>query len=100
MVSWLVHQLERHHLQPLMRHADESVAGDAIPTAADAVDLDFAEALRGEATRVEWRQSASGGEPVRWGWPWDAGRPTPGIEVVHRAMKGLPQPEPVRLAPA
>jgi len=56
--------------------------------AAEAVDLDFAAALRGESTRVQWSAVTAVGEPARWNWLWRPPR-TPGdIEVVHRVGPG------------
>jgi alpha-beta hydrolase superfamily lysophospholipase len=58
-------------------------APDFAPTAAEAVDADFADALNGEVPRPVWNRIESAGVPVRWRWPWgryDGER----IEIVHR----------------
>ena len=88
MVSWLTRQIEKHHVarHPGMRTEDEAFDGGF--AAAEAVDLDFAAALRGESTRVQWSAVTAVGEPARWNWLWRPPR-TPGdIEVVHRVGPG------------
>ena len=92
MVSWLAKQLEKHHpVRRFVSFGAEPVFESGLP-AAEAVDLDFAEALRGESTRVQWTSGAANGEPARWNWLWRAPR-TPGdIEVVHRVDAGEPVP--------
>jgi hypothetical protein len=85
MVRWITHQLERHHL-PGHRHPAWHTAPGAVPRPAEAVDEDFAGALRGEVRRLEWHAPDSGSEPVRWRWPWEAVQATrQGIEVVERS---------------
>ncbi|HTM57869.1 MAG TPA: alpha/beta fold hydrolase [Candidatus Udaeobacter sp.] len=91
MVTWLARQLEKHH--PARRAgaivSEPSWDGFA---AAEAVDPDFAAALRGESTRVQWSSMAMTGEPARWNWLWRPPR-TPGdIEVVHRVGSGAALP--------
>jgi len=88
MVSWLARQVEKHHPPRRLDAPGEELApGDGLP-AAEAVDLDFAAALRGESTRVQWSPASTYGEPARWNWLWRPPR-TPGdIEVVHRVDAG------------
>ena len=69
MVSWLVRQLEKHHLPA----AHDTINGDGRwegGWAAEAVDPDFADALRGDAPAREWIANGNGGMPVQWEWPW------------------------------
>jgi 2,6-dihydroxypseudooxynicotine hydrolase len=84
MVRWLAHQLERHHVPGRLHPAWRLIPG-GIPQPAEAVDEDFAGALRGEVRRLEWHAPQSGGEPVRWRWPWETLGPSQNIEVVHRS---------------
>jgi len=84
MVRWLVHQLERHHVAGRVHPAWHTAPG-AMPQPAEAVDEDFAGALRGEVRRLEWHAAESGGEPVRWRWPWETVAASESIEVVHRS---------------
>ena len=83
MVGWLARQLEKHHPARRAGAISSEPLLDGF-SAAEAVDLDFAAALRGESTRVQWSSMALNGEPARWNWLWRTPR-TPGdIEVVHR----------------
>lgn len=84
MVRWLAHQLERHHAAGHAHAAWHLVPG-AVPQPAEAVDEDFAGALRGEVRHLEWHAPKSGGEPVRWRWPWETVAVSSSIEVVHRS---------------
>jgi 2,6-dihydroxypseudooxynicotine hydrolase len=84
MVRWLAHQLERHHAVGHAHAAWRFVPG-AVPQPAEAVDEDFAGALRGEVRRLEWHARESGGEPVRWRWPWETVAASANIEVVQRS---------------
>ncbi|MBI1799315.1 MAG: alpha/beta hydrolase [Candidatus Eisenbacteria bacterium] len=83
-VSWTVRQLEKHHpaRAPVSGAEDQLLAGALSP--ADAVDLDFAAALRGESTHVQWNPGAVAGEPARWNFLWRPPRSAGDIEVVHR----------------
>jgi alpha-beta hydrolase superfamily lysophospholipase len=83
-VGWTVRQLERHHRTPAPRLAFEDGALEGALTPADAVDLDFAAALRGESTHVQWNPGAIAGEPARWNFLWRPPRAPGDIEVVHR----------------
>jgi len=88
MVSWLTRQIEKHHSTRPSAGFDEDAALDSGLSAAEAVDMDFAAALRGESTRMQWSSAAAIGEPARWNWLWRPPR-TPGdIEVVHRVDAG------------
>lgn len=81
LISWLARKLERHQrVRPPM---------EAPPPhgwmAAEAVDIDFAEALEGEVTRPVWTATPqeTTTNPVRWSWPWGS-RPTSRLELIHR----------------
>lgn len=80
MVSWLATRLGVRNHRP-----DLSCDGVPDPAwrAAEAVDPDFADALRGEFPRRVWKAKEDPGEPVHWRWPWEAVR-RHAIEVVHR----------------
>jgi 2,6-dihydroxypseudooxynicotine hydrolase len=83
MVAWLARQIEKHHgpLQP-GRPRYES-APEPGWSAAEAVDPEFADALRGEVPRIEWRHRESESLPAHWRWRWGpAGQER--LEVVHR----------------
>jgi phage-related protein len=53
-------------------------------SAAEAVDMDFAAALRGESRRIQWNSATVLAEPARWNFLWKPPRATREIEVVHR----------------
>jgi alpha-beta hydrolase superfamily lysophospholipase len=84
MVNWLRHQVARHHHALPERPPLEAMVLESAMTPADAVDLDFASALRGETSRLEWRPATVAGEPARWNWLWRVPRTSGDIEVVHR----------------
>ncbi len=84
MVNWLVRQIEKHHSMRLPSERIEDLAWDGALSPAEAVDLDFASALRGETTRLEWSCTLTAGEPARWNWLWRPPRAPGDIEVVHR----------------
>jgi len=104
MVGWLAHQLERHRARRAAV-ADPSAARDGPWLAAEAVDPDFADALRGDSRRLVWNRAAGSdgtlvrsrnhGRPQRWRWPWWDDQPhTP--EVIHRlAPAGAEPPDPL-----
>ena len=91
MVGWLSHQLERH------RATRAAVADDGTREtswmAAEAVDPDFADALRGESRHRVWNRVAGSDGPLApapasarpqgWRWPWWGDAP-PALEVIHR----------------
>jgi alpha-beta hydrolase superfamily lysophospholipase len=84
MVNWLRHQVSLHQSVRASRPEFEEMMLEGPLEPADAVDLDFASALRGETTRLHWSTALAAGEPARWNWLWRSPR-TPGdIEVVHR----------------
>jgi 2,6-dihydroxypseudooxynicotine hydrolase len=102
MVGWLAHQLERHRARRAAV-ADQSAAREGAWVAAEAVDPDFADALRGDARRLVWNRVAGSdgtlhhaphsGRAQRWRWPWWGDEPlTP--EVIHRlAPAGAEMPD-------
>jgi hypothetical protein len=56
--------------------------------AAEAVDPDFADALRGDVSRIQWHAPSQQALPAEWQVPWRRngnGR----IEVVHRHAAAL-----------
>lgn len=86
MVGWLARHLTRHHtLAPRSRRAAPAL-GEPWVMPAEAVDLDFADALRGEGrTGPEWH----GGDEreslgARFSWPWARER----VEIVRRVGVG------------
>jgi 2,6-dihydroxypseudooxynicotine hydrolase len=92
MVGWITHQLERHRAARAAV-ADEGTARDGAWMAAEAVDPDFADALRGDPSHRVWNRVAGSdgtlsptppaARPQGWRWPWWGDEPlTP--EVVHR----------------
>ncbi len=88
-VSWMSHRLERHRRVP---HPIEALPPSGW-LAAEAVDIDFAEALEGEVTRPAWSPDPRSADPVRWTWPWGT-RETTRLEMVHRvAASTLGRPE-------
>ena len=88
MVGWLTRQVERYHKARSAASRLEEMALDGGLAPAEAVDLDFAAALRGESDPVQWTSATADGEPARWNWLWRPPR-TPGdIEVVHRVGEG------------
>ncbi|HZN98527.1 MAG TPA: alpha/beta hydrolase [Gemmatimonadales bacterium] len=67
-VTWLARRLESHHRpwRPLHGASPSPPLG----MAADAVDLDFGEALEGDVTRPVWWPSGPQPSPG-WKWPWE-----------------------------
>jgi 2,6-dihydroxypseudooxynicotine hydrolase len=92
-VSWLARRLERH-ARPAAQLPEWVPAEGWM--AAEAVDLDFGEALEGEARRPAWVDPAPP-RPVlvaarsAWGWPW-ARRAAGLLPVVQRAAPERFQP--------
>jgi hypothetical protein len=92
MVGWLSHQLERHRATRAAV-ANEGTARESAWMAAEAVDPDFADALRGDPHHLVWnRVAGSDGtlssapaapRPQGWRWPWWGDEP-PTPEVIHR----------------
>jgi hypothetical protein len=80
-VSWMARKLERHQR---VRHPIEALP-PSVGMAAEAVDIDFAEALEGEVSRPVWIRTNldRDKDPVRWSWPWGT-RPTTRLEMIHR----------------
>ena len=91
MVAWLARQIERHHgpLRPGRSRVESEP--EAHWNAAEAVDPEFADALLGDVTRMEWRPRESESLPAHW-------RPNivplgrERLEVVHRLAGALPVP--------
>jgi dienelactone hydrolase len=93
MVGWLAHQIERHRATRHGEAPEEQGARDGAWLAAEAVDADFADALRGDSHRLVWTRgegiNGNGAHPLAtarsngWRWPW--ARPTPTTpRIVHR----------------
>ena len=88
MVGWLTRQLARHH--GATRPASRPVVGQPEWMAAEAVDVDFADALRGENARIIWNGARAPAREKRWIWPWNSARER-GPEVVHRLAPASPE---------
>jgi 2,6-dihydroxypseudooxynicotine hydrolase len=81
-VSWMVRQLGPG-VADRRRSPRDGDGPEPMWGAADVVDPDFAEALRGDAPVRQWHRERDQGVPVRWEWPW--AHTSPGrVEVVHR----------------
>lgn len=82
MVLWLAKHLQKHRSTVL---AGSSVANatsaESSWFASDAVDPDFADALRGEIPQLEWRRPQPPAIAARWRWFW---KERAEIEVVQR----------------
>jgi len=112
MAGWLARQLQkpaatgawaRGGAAELNGHdpaADPDSAGERIWPAAEAVDLDFADALSGEVPRPAWTRMDSPGIPARIRWPWVSGK-RERIEVIYRRLPRDPalESEPLPLVP-
>jgi 2,6-dihydroxypseudooxynicotine hydrolase len=90
-VSWIARQLSRHRAAVRGGKGAFRARRDRV-WAAEAVDPDFADALRGDVTPRQWNRQGSPGTPVRWEWPWTRGRNAP-VEVVHRTAGNGDAPE-------
>jgi len=96
-VNWLRRKLEPHHAGANGRAPDERAARDGAWTAAEAVDPDFADALRGDPHRMVWKRgagadsngtrAASDARTDGWRWPWSPSSDT-GPRIVHRLSPG------------
>ena len=84
MTNWLERQLARHRTRT---RAFRSVVAEPAWAAAEAVHLDFADELIGDARRREWHAPDPDIAPVRWQWPWHPPA-RERIEVVHRIEPG------------
>jgi 2,6-dihydroxypseudooxynicotine hydrolase len=91
MVNFMARQLERHARPARRVERNGGEPADAPWHAAEAVDPDFADALRGEPEPRAWNRPASPGVPVHWEWPWMRLQ-HPHIEVVLRRAGGLDGP--------
>lgn len=84
MVHWLVNHIDRHRTRPANGVATLSApAREPAWPAAEAVDPDFADALRGDVSRIQWHAPAQQALPARWQLPWQRNGHAP-IEVVLR----------------
>jgi len=81
--GWLVDRLVPHRAPRAVRAGTRGHAEPAARDAAEAVDPDFAEALRGEPVGRTWNRVAAPPEPVRWAW-WPRARREP-VEIECRA---------------
>ena len=89
--GWITRQLEPH--RAWARAAADDDGREAPWVAAEAVDPDFADALRGDSHHLVWSRvagsdGASSGDAPRlrrpgWRWPWE-GNGSRDLEVVHR----------------
>jgi 2,6-dihydroxypseudooxynicotine hydrolase len=84
MVQWLARHLQPHRARPV----PGAVTNGAVPRetawrAAEAVDPDFADALRGDISRIQWHAPSQEALPAHWQLPWRRAV-SPRIEVVHR----------------
>jgi 2,6-dihydroxypseudooxynicotine hydrolase len=81
LVGWVARQLARHQQapRPTNGHVPER---DSTWQAAEAVDPDFGDALRGDSARIVWNRSAAPAD-ARRRWPWSGTRKT-APEFVHR----------------
>jgi 2,6-dihydroxypseudooxynicotine hydrolase len=96
MVDWLAHQIEKHRAIRQPEAAEEQGARDGAWLAAEAVDADFADALRGDAHRRVWNRAegangngnhaaGTNGSNGTSGWRWPWARPeSTGPRIVHR----------------
>jgi 2,6-dihydroxypseudooxynicotine hydrolase len=82
-LSWLMRRLERHRrvLHPMA----DVLPADTGVLAAEAVHLDFADALAGEVSRPTWSAPAPSHEPA-WRWPWELRHRTEPL-MVHRVAE-------------
>jgi dienelactone hydrolase len=90
MVTWLARHIESHRARSANGHVTRGVSPRG-PSwrAAEAVDPDFADALRGEISRIQWHAPSQQALPAQWQLPWRrdiAGE----IEVVHRHAAAAP----------
>ena len=92
MVSWLTTQIEKFHPIRMNEPRPEELTPENGLGAAEAVDVDFAAALRGESHRLTWNSATVLGEPARWNWLWKPPSHQREIEVVHRVGAGVSVP--------
>jgi dienelactone hydrolase len=94
MVAWMTHQLARHHPDAHGTPREEGGPRDGAWVAAEAVDPDFADALRGDVHGRVWNPAAGVNgnghapdpRPNAWRWPWE--RPvTCAPRMVHRTAQ-------------
>jgi hypothetical protein len=86
MASWLTKNITRHSVPAPRPRRAAPLPADTAWLAAEAVDPDFADALRGDGPALEWHEPV---EPqvlgARFSWPWARER----VEVVRRVAFGL-----------
>jgi 2,6-dihydroxypseudooxynicotine hydrolase len=90
MTSWLARQLKFHRSRSRRPFAAVEVNGGGPHLAAEAVDLDFAEALTGDAVPRHWSAPESKSIPARWRPAAMAPRASTDIEVVLRTAHSAP----------
>lgn len=81
MASWLAKRITRHTAPAARPRRAPPLAPDTSWLAGEAVDPDFADALRGDVPQVEWHEPQD--EQIlgaRFSWPWARER----VEVVRR----------------
>jgi alpha-beta hydrolase superfamily lysophospholipase len=84
MVNWLSRHIERHRtLSANGRVTRSASARDPLLAAGGAVDPDFADALRGDTSRIQWHETHETALAAHWQLPWRRGDGGP-IEIVHR----------------
>ncbi len=104
MVGWIARELAQHRAAVRAAAPDDGGGREATWMAAEAVDPDFADALRGDPRRLVWNRVAGSdgtnsqapGHTRRqgWRWPWWGGGSST-LEVVHRlAPPGAYNPGP------
>ena len=81
MVGWMTRQLDLHHPHRNGVVPEETGPREGAWVAAEAVDPDFADALRGDSHRMVWNRGAGTNgngphldgtaRPAGWRWPWD-----------------------------
>jgi 2,6-dihydroxypseudooxynicotine hydrolase len=100
MVTWMARQLAQHHPNGNGAAREEAGPREGAWLAADAVDPDFADALRGDSHRLVWNHGGStngnGPHPPTpadshaWRWPWE--RPAlRSPRLVHRQAFDAPE---------
>jgi dienelactone hydrolase len=100
MVSWITHQLAQHRAHRNGALHEETGPREGSWLAAEAVDPDFADALRGDSHRLVWNHGVGGNgsgphataHATGWRWPWD--RPTlQPPRMVHRLATDGAEPQ-------
>lgn len=97
-VSWLARRLEKHGSHAAAIRNGSAGGREVEWMAADAVDLEFADALQGDVPRPVWNRIAQPARVARWSWPWAVSRGTP-LEVVHRLAAANPEAADTAIVP-